>query len=215
MGEVGEVAEIFQWKGEVKTGLEGFTEAEKIHVGEEISDVLAYLIRLADMSGIDLAEAFMRKIAKNRSKYPKEQVNGNVELVEHYKKIKWENKAIIGKLLDKRARKTSKMKNKKEKKLMMNDDEKLNYDLSPLSESKTNKDAIKVLQISRPLFQEILVLFQKQRYLRYQLASMGILKTVRVAAFHRNLFQPEYFSDASSFLSLNHRCLHNSGCTGR
>ena len=167
------------------------------------------------MSGIDLAEAFMRKIAKNRSKYPKEQVNGNVELVEHYKKIKWENKAIIGKLLDKRARKTSKMKNKKEKKLMMNDDEKLNYDLSPLSESKTNKDAIKVLQISRPLFQEILVLFQKQRYLRYQLANMGILKTVRVAAFHRNLFQPEYSSYASSFLSSNHHCLHNSGCTSR
>ena len=57
------------------------------------------MIRLADMSGIDLAEAFMRKIAKNRSKYPKEQVNGNVELVEHYKKIKWENKAIIGEVV--------------------------------------------------------------------------------------------------------------------
>ena len=53
-GEVGEIAEIFQWKGEVEKGLKGFTEAEKVHVGEEIADVLSYLIRLADVSDIDI-----------------------------------------------------------------------------------------------------------------------------------------------------------------
>lgn len=34
MGEVGEIAEIFQWKGEVANGLPDFSEAEKVHVGE-------------------------------------------------------------------------------------------------------------------------------------------------------------------------------------
>lgn len=34
VGEVGEIAEIFQWKGEVQNGLVGFSEKEKVHVGE-------------------------------------------------------------------------------------------------------------------------------------------------------------------------------------
>lgn len=34
VGEVGEIAEIFQWKGEVQNGLIGFSEKEKVHVGE-------------------------------------------------------------------------------------------------------------------------------------------------------------------------------------
>ena len=34
VGEVGEIAEIFQWKGEVQNGLPEFSEKEKVHVGE-------------------------------------------------------------------------------------------------------------------------------------------------------------------------------------
>ena len=47
MGEVGEVCEILQWKGEVKPGVPELTEEEKVHLGEELSDVLIYLIRLS------------------------------------------------------------------------------------------------------------------------------------------------------------------------
>ncbi len=45
VGEVGELAEIFQWKGEVAPGLPEFTRHEREHVAEEISDVLLYLVR--------------------------------------------------------------------------------------------------------------------------------------------------------------------------
>jgi NTP pyrophosphatase (non-canonical NTP hydrolase) len=38
--EVGELCEIFQWKGEVKPGLPSFDESAKRHVGEELSDCL-------------------------------------------------------------------------------------------------------------------------------------------------------------------------------
>lgn len=50
-GEVGELAEIFQWRGEVKPGLPGWPEADRVHLGEELSDVLLYLVRIADRVG--------------------------------------------------------------------------------------------------------------------------------------------------------------------
>ncbi|KAL3850457.1 hypothetical protein ACJIZ3_012339 [Penstemon smallii] len=70
VGEVGELSEIFQWKGEVPKGLPDWKEEEKIHLGEELSDVLLYLIRLSDVCGIDLDKAALRKIELNALKYP-------------------------------------------------------------------------------------------------------------------------------------------------
>jgi dCTP diphosphatase len=78
VGEVGELAEIFQWRGEkASVGLPEFSEAEKHHVGEELSDVLLYLIRLADVCGIDLSEAVLAKIARNAAKYPADKARGS------------------------------------------------------------------------------------------------------------------------------------------
>ncbi|KAI6693570.1 hypothetical protein NL676_021280 [Syzygium grande] len=70
IGEVGELSEIFQWRGEVDKGLPNWKEAEKEHLGEELSDVLLYLVRLADICGIDLGDAAAKKIVKNAVKYP-------------------------------------------------------------------------------------------------------------------------------------------------
>jgi dCTP diphosphatase len=58
------------WRGEVRKGLVGWDEAEKEHLGEELSDVLLYLVQLSDMCGVDLGDAAVRKIAKNAVKYP-------------------------------------------------------------------------------------------------------------------------------------------------
>ncbi|KAL9408365.1 hypothetical protein AB3S75_046846 [Citrus x aurantiifolia] len=70
VGEVGELSEIFQWRGEVDKGLPNWEDADKEHLGEELSDVLLYLIRLADICGIDLGDAATKKIVKNAIKYP-------------------------------------------------------------------------------------------------------------------------------------------------
>ncbi|KAL0459963.1 UNVERIFIED_CONTAM: dCTP pyrophosphatase 1 [Sesamum latifolium] len=70
VGEVGELSEIFQWKGEVPKGLPDWKEEEKVHLGEELSDVLLYLVRLSDVCGIDLDKAALRKIELNAQKYP-------------------------------------------------------------------------------------------------------------------------------------------------
>eukprot|EP01018_Ginkgo_biloba_P029823 Gb_19690 [translate_table: standard] len=73
VGEVGELSEIFQWKGEVPKGLPDWNAGEKEHLGEELSDVLLYLVRLADICGVDLGDAAVRKLKKNGLKYPVER----------------------------------------------------------------------------------------------------------------------------------------------
>lgn len=132
VGEAGELAECFQWKGEVPCGLPGFSNAERQHVGEhqaggqmlagseavlqftrrwhvagcmqnfgssagqavkstaccnafgfllfnkstcageELADVLLYLVRLSDACGIDLAAAAEAKLRKNAGKFLQE-----------------------------------------------------------------------------------------------------------------------------------------------
>ncbi|KAF7846794.1 hypothetical protein BT93_L3731 [Corymbia citriodora subsp. variegata] len=68
--KVGELSEIFQWRGEVARGLPGWKEEERQHLGEELSDVLLYLVRLSDVCGVYLGEAALRKLQLNALKYP-------------------------------------------------------------------------------------------------------------------------------------------------
>lgn len=87
MGEVGELSEIFQWRGDEgsRPGLAGWSESDKVHLGEELSDVLLYLIRLADRCGVDLGAAARRKMDKNRRKYPADLVRGSSAKYTAYK----------------------------------------------------------------------------------------------------------------------------------
>ncbi|KAJ7008701.1 uncharacterized protein [Populus alba] len=79
VGEVGELSEIFQWKGEVPRGLPDWKGEEKEHLGEELSDVLLYLVRLSDVCGVDLGKAAMRKLEINAIKYPVKLCKGSSE----------------------------------------------------------------------------------------------------------------------------------------
>ena len=84
VGEVGELSEIFQWKGEVAPGCPSFSEKEKSHLGEELSDVLLYLIRLADRCHVDLSTAVKDKLKKNAIKYPAQKVFGCSKKYDEY-----------------------------------------------------------------------------------------------------------------------------------
>ncbi|KAF5941891.1 hypothetical protein HYC85_019533 [Camellia sinensis] len=57
-------------EGEVEKGLPNWEESEKEHSGYELSNVLFYLIKLADICGVDLGQAASKKIVKNAIKYP-------------------------------------------------------------------------------------------------------------------------------------------------
>ena len=96
MGEVGEIAECFQWKGDDKCGpgLETWKDDKLIHLGEELSDVLLYLVRLADRCDIDLLAAAQRKLTINGQKYPANKVKGRSEKYTEYK-TEWRANAKV------------------------------------------------------------------------------------------------------------------------
>jgi dCTP diphosphatase len=70
VGEVGELAELLQWLPADQA--RDLAQQEPLHtrVGEEISDVLLYLILLADVVGIDLATAANAKLTEADRRYP-------------------------------------------------------------------------------------------------------------------------------------------------
>ncbi|HSR88927.1 MAG TPA: nucleotide pyrophosphohydrolase [Candidatus Udaeobacter sp.] len=72
--EAGEVAEHFLWKTEEE--LKEYIKTHKEEIGDEMSDVLNYLLIMANDFGIDLLDATDKKIVKNAKKYPVEKAKG-------------------------------------------------------------------------------------------------------------------------------------------
>ncbi|MCS3803124.1 NTP pyrophosphatase (non-canonical NTP hydrolase) [Chromobacterium alkanivorans] len=70
VGEVGELAEIFQWLSDEDAVALRDDPARFTHLQEEIADVLLYLTMLAMATGVDLDAAVRDKMAKNAVKYP-------------------------------------------------------------------------------------------------------------------------------------------------
>lgn len=85
VGEVGEVAELFQWRGEAAEGLPDWSDSEREQLAHELSDVLIYLVELAEKCRVDLPQAVLRKMALNRLKYPASKVHGSAKKYTEYK----------------------------------------------------------------------------------------------------------------------------------
>lgn len=73
--EAGEVVEHFQWMTEEES--RNLDAETKEQVGQELSDTLVYLLRIAEVCGIDLIEAANKKIDLNAQKYPVEKCKGS------------------------------------------------------------------------------------------------------------------------------------------
>lgn len=81
-GEVGELAEHFQWLTEIQS--HSLDDKTFSAVSEEIADVQLYLIRLADKLGIDIINESQKKILKNGEKYPVAKSKGNANKYTSY-----------------------------------------------------------------------------------------------------------------------------------
>ena len=70
VGEVGELAEIFQWmtEAEAADAMRNPETAQRIR--EEMADVTMYLVRLASVLRLDLDAAVQEKLLSNARKYP-------------------------------------------------------------------------------------------------------------------------------------------------
>ncbi len=65
--EAGELLECFQWDANF----------DKQQVCDELADVVNYCIVMADRLGVDLEDIVLKKLEKNRQKYPVEKAKGN------------------------------------------------------------------------------------------------------------------------------------------
>jgi dCTP diphosphatase len=78
VGEVGEVAEVLQWTDDDKVA-ELLNAGGRERLAEELADVLIYLIRVADRSGVNLEQAVRDKLVLNDQRYPKDKSRGSAK----------------------------------------------------------------------------------------------------------------------------------------
>ena len=84
VGEVGELAAEFQWIGDDNI-VKALQEADKREaLGSELADVLVYLLRLADVTAIDLAEELRKKLEINDKRYPQDRARGSAAKYTQY-----------------------------------------------------------------------------------------------------------------------------------
>lgn len=81
--EAGELLEVFQWLTEAEStqlrpGDKGWELAR-----DELADLQIFLLRLADLLGVELESAVEAKIARNERRYPAEQVRGDATKYSH------------------------------------------------------------------------------------------------------------------------------------
>ncbi len=69
-GEVGELAAELQWLTDDETV--AMAGEDLARLGDEMADVLIYLVRLADVVGVDLVAAAHAKTTRNEFRYPPE-----------------------------------------------------------------------------------------------------------------------------------------------
>jgi len=72
--EAAEVMEHFQWKS--KEEMEKYIVTNKSDIGEELADVLYWVLLMSADLNIDILNALKEKIKKNEEKYPVEKSKG-------------------------------------------------------------------------------------------------------------------------------------------
>ncbi len=66
--EAAELAEHFQWRKEIE--LKKYLSKHKEQIGDELIDVLYWVLLIAHDAGVDMEKAFSLKMQKNARKYP-------------------------------------------------------------------------------------------------------------------------------------------------
>jgi dCTP diphosphatase len=77
--EAAEVLEHFQWKNGTREEIKAFAMSKKEEIGDELIDVLWWLLLMAHELDIDIEKAFDRKIKMNEKKYPAKKVKGRAD----------------------------------------------------------------------------------------------------------------------------------------
>jgi len=76
VGEVGELAELFQWQPQGQEDLERNDPELLRRASEELSDILLYVLRLADVMDIALSDAANAKLTAAEERFPIQEFTG-------------------------------------------------------------------------------------------------------------------------------------------
>lgn len=76
--EVGELLELFQWISDDDVQDLLSNDDYRTSLSHEIADVLIYILRLADVTGINPAQAIIEKMKLNEKKYPAKKWSGKI-----------------------------------------------------------------------------------------------------------------------------------------
>ena len=79
VGEAGELASVVQWIESVDKEYLCSNPEVRQDIADELADVFIYLLRIADVAGIDLLQATEEKMKKNSARYTVEKSFGNAE----------------------------------------------------------------------------------------------------------------------------------------
>lgn len=74
--EASELLELFLWNEREQAATVKKDQHKMTRIKEEVADVLIYLLFLSHDLDIDLTEAVLDKLEKNRLKYPEEEYRG-------------------------------------------------------------------------------------------------------------------------------------------
>lgn len=77
--ESAELMELFQWLTLEESIALKDNKAKFEQIKEEVADIIIYCLSLANILDIDLGQAVLEKIEKNKSKYPTSKYKGNFE----------------------------------------------------------------------------------------------------------------------------------------
>jgi len=77
VAEVGELAEVLLWKSDAEIEAAVRDPAFRARLGEELADVLTFVLYLSHAAGLDLGQALRDKIRTNERKYPVERSRGS------------------------------------------------------------------------------------------------------------------------------------------
>ena len=82
MVEAAELAEVFQWMTPEESREAHLDAVSKQRIGEEIADVLLYLLQVADHTQVDVEQAVKDKLVRNAQRYPSKRMVAVVEPID-------------------------------------------------------------------------------------------------------------------------------------
>ena len=76
--EAAEIMEHFQWYSLEESKVFMEDPANRAEVADELADVMIYCLSFANATGVDVADAIVKKVTRNQGRFPVEKMRGKL-----------------------------------------------------------------------------------------------------------------------------------------